>query len=102
MDQWDLGEHLKFSLGDGGPDRCSLGPKRWLERVLLSLKSPFLRGVERYVLGLQCDHKMTAISGWNGSYGSMGPEGHITCLDLVMRAMPGAHWIRNDRLRKVF
>ena len=37
---------------DGGPDRCSFGPKRSLERVVFSLKSPFVRGVERYVLGL--------------------------------------------------
>ena len=94
-------EHPKFSFGDGGPDRCSLGPKRSLERVLLSLKSPFLRGVERYVLGLQCDQS-DCNSGWNGSYGSMGPEGYITCVDLVMRAMPGAHWVRSNCVRKVF
>ena len=40
---------------DGGYDRCSIGPKQSLERVVFSLKSPFLRGVQRYyVLGLQC------------------------------------------------
>ena len=33
--------------------------------------------------------KVAGISGWNGSYGPMGPEGHIQSLDLVMRAMPG-------------
>ena len=37
--------------GDGGPDRCSMGPKRSLERVIFSLKSPFLRGVQWHVLG---------------------------------------------------
>ena len=41
-------------LGDGVFDRCSLGPKRLLEIVFFSLKSPFLRGVQRYVLGLKC------------------------------------------------
>ena len=50
MDQWDLGDNPKSRVGDGGPDRCSLGPKQSLERVVFSLKSPFLRGVERYVL----------------------------------------------------
>ena len=41
-------------FGDEGHERCSLSPKQSLERVFFSLKSPFLRGVERYVLGLQC------------------------------------------------
>ena len=45
---------------------------------------------------------MTVISGWNGSYGSMGPEGHIPSLDLVMRAMPGAQCVQNDCLRVSF
>ena len=48
------GAYKTSRLGDGGPDRCSLGPKRSLERVVSSLKSPFLTGVERYDLGLQC------------------------------------------------
>ena len=30
------------------------GSERLLERVVFSLKSPFLRGVERHLLGLQC------------------------------------------------
>ena len=37
--------------------------------------------------------KVAAISGWNGSYGSMGPGGHVRCLDLVMGAMTGAQWL---------
>ena len=41
-------------FGDGRHDRCSLGPKRSLERVFFRLKSPFLRGVQRHVIGLQC------------------------------------------------
>ena len=41
-------------FGDGGLDRCSMGPKRSLERVFFSLKSPCLRGVQQHVLGLQC------------------------------------------------
>ena len=40
--------------GDGGPERCSMGPKPSFERVFFSLKSPFLRGVQRHVHGLQC------------------------------------------------
>ena len=46
--------------------------------------------------------KVTVISGWNGSYGSMGPEGHIRRLDLVMEVLPGAQWVQNDRLRGSF
>ena len=42
------------SFGDGGPDRCSMSPKPLRESVFYSLKSPFLRGVERHVHGLQC------------------------------------------------
>ena len=72
-------------FGDGGPARCSIGPKLSLERVFYSLKSPCLRGVERHILGLKC-----RICGWNGVDGSMGPGEHIHSLDLVMEAMPGA------------
>ena len=43
-----------FRFGDGGHARCSMGPKRSLKRVVFSLKSPFLRGVQRHVLGRQC------------------------------------------------
>ena len=34
--------------------------------------------------------KVAVISGWNGSYGSMGHGGHVRHLDLVMRALTGA------------
>ena len=54
MAQWDLGDISDASFGDGGPARCLMGPKQSLERVVFSLKSPFLRGVKRHVLGLQC------------------------------------------------
>ena len=48
-----LGTYPKSRFGDGGPDRCSMGPKRSLERVVFSLKpAPFLRGVQRHVLRL--------------------------------------------------
>ena len=46
--------------------------------------------------------KVTVISGWNGSYGSMGPEAHIQSLDLVMGAIPGAQWVQIDLLRGSF
>ena len=48
------GTYQKSRFGDGGPERCSMGPKPLFERVFFSLKSPFLRGGERYVLGLKC------------------------------------------------
>ena len=88
-------------FGDGGPERCSMSPKPSLERVFFSLKSPFLRGVERHVLGTQCRPSDCA-SGWNGSYGSMGPKGNVICLDLMTGAMTGAQWVQNDRLRGSF
>ena len=46
--------------------------------------------------------KVAAIFGWNGFVGSMGPGGHVRCLDLVIGAMTGAQWVRNDRLRGPF
>ena len=46
--------------------------------------------------------KVAGISGWNDLDGSMGPGGHIQCLDLVMGALPGAQWVQNDRLRRSF
>ena len=33
---------------------------------------------------------------------SMGPGGHVRCLDLVMGALTGAQWVQNDRLRASF
>ena len=46
--------------------------------------------------------KVAVASGWNGLDGSMGPEGHVRHLDLVMGGMPGAQWVQNDRLRGSF
>ena len=80
-----------------------MGLKLSLESVFFSLKSTFLRGVQRDVLGLASNvTKVTVISGWNGLDGVMGPEGHIQVLDLVMRDMPGAQWVQNDHLRGSF
>ena len=75
-------------FGDGGPARCSMGPKQSLERVFFSLKSPFLRGVQRHVLGLQCHQSGCNFwlewFGWiNGTWGTYpmsrlgdgGPDG---------------------------
>ena len=45
---------------------------------------------------------MAVISGWNGLDGSMGPGGHVQCLDLVMGDLTGAQWVQNDRLRGSF
>ena len=44
----------KSRFVNGGPERSSMGPKPLLERVFYSLKSPFWRGVEWHVHGLQC------------------------------------------------
>ena len=41
---------------------------------------------------------MAVHSGWNGSYGLMGPVGHVRHLDLVMEVLTGAQWVQNDRL----
>ena len=46
--------------------------------------------------------QVTVISGWNGLGGSMGPEGHIQSLDLVMGDLTGAQWVQNHRLRGYF
>jgi len=43
--------------------------------------------------------QVAVISGWIGSYGSMGPKGHVRHLDLVRGAMKGAQWVRKDLLR---
>ena len=48
------GTYPLSSVGDVGPDRCSMSPKPSLERVFFSLKSPCLRGFQRHVIGLQC------------------------------------------------
>ena len=73
------------TFGDGGYDRCSMsmGPKQSLERVCFNLKSPYLRGLCGMFLASNVTH-VALISGWNGSYGSMGPGGHLRHLDLVM------------------
>ena len=43
--------------------------------------------------------KVAVMSGCDGLDGSMEPGGHIQNLDLVMGDLPGAQWVRNDRLR---
>ena len=80
---------------------CSMGPKQLLERVDFNLKYPFLRGVGRYVGTFLASNvtQVAVFSRWNGSYGSMGPGGHIKHLDMVLGAMTGAQWVRSDRLR---
>ena len=78
-----------------------MGPKRSLEKDFFSLKSQFLRGVQRHILGLQC-HQSGCNSGWRGLDVSVGPVGCILCLYLVMGAMIGAQWVQNDHLRGSF
>ena len=80
-----------------------MGPKQSLEWVFFCLKSPaFLVGVERQVLGVQYVTKVVAISDWNGLYDSMRPGSHRRSLDLVVGAIQGAQWVRNNRLRGSF
>ena len=78
-----------------------MGPKLSLERVFYSLKSPFLRRVQRYILDPNVT-KVAVTSGWNGLDGAMGPGGHVTSLGLAMKALPGAQWVQNNRLRGSF
>ena len=76
-------------FGDGGPHRCSMGPKPLLERVIVSLKSPVLRGFQRHVLGLQrhqsgCDFRLEWFIRINGTWGtypmsSFGDGGPARC-----------------------
>ena len=80
---------MKSTFDNGRRVRCSIGPKRSLMRVFFSLKSPFLRVVSVTFLAYNVA-QVAVISGWNGSYGSMGPEGHIRHLDLVMEVLTGA------------
>ena len=94
------------SFGDGGPDKCSMSPKPSFERVFFSLKSPFLREVQRHVLGLQCHqsgcHFWLEWFGWiNGTWGtcqvsrfgdggparcSMGPKSSLERLRLSLKS----------------
>ena len=46
--------------------------------------------------------KVAVIPVWNGLEGSMGSNGHVRCLDLVMGDLPGAQWVQNDPLRGSF
>ena len=43
--------------------------------------------------------QVAEISGWNGSYGSMGPGEHFRHLALVMGSMLGAQWVPNGDWR---
>ena len=92
------GTYQRSRFGDGGPDRCSMGPKRsLLGRVVFSTKSTFLRGLGGTFLASNVT-KVIVISDWNGSYGSMGSKGHVRCQDLVMGVLTGAPWVKKDRL----
>ena len=78
----------------------TMGQKQSLEGVLFGLKSPCLKEVGRPFFATKVAG--IGISGWNVSYGSMGPGGHVRGLDLVMGALTGAHWVQNDRLKGSF
>ena len=88
-------------FGDGGRARCSMGPKRSLERVFFSLKSPCLRGVSGTFLSSNIT-QVAVIQVWNDSYGSMGPRRHVGHLASVMGAMPSPRWIPNGGWRWSF
>ena len=100
---------MSYLKGLGNSVQSQGGFKKWpisdvdplLESIFFSLKSPFLRGFSGTFLASNVT-QVTVISGWNGSYGSMGPEGHIRSLDVVMRVLTGAHWVQNGRLRGSF
>ena len=76
--------HLAFA--DRGHAKCGMGPKQSLEWVLFGLKSPWLRGDQRHVLGLQCHSRgcnfwlewLVWIDGTQGTYhiSRFGDGGH--------------------------
>ena len=80
-----------------------MGPKRSLDRVIFSLKSPCLRGVQWQVLSSNVT-RAVVFSGWNGLYlyGSMGPVGHVGHLASVMGSMPSPQWVPNGDWRWSF
>ena len=79
--------HLAF--GDRGRAKCAMGPKQSLEGVLVGLKSPCLRAVQRNVLGLQCHSSgcnfwlewFIWIDGTQGTYpmSRFGDGSHVRC-----------------------
>ena len=102
-----------FRFGDGGPDRCSLGPKRSLESIVFSLKSPCLsgeRGVEGYVLGLQC--QQSDCNFWlewfiwiNGTWGAypkskFGDESHGRCSMSQKRSFDSVFFSLKSRFQR--
>ena len=89
-------------FGKLGHARRSMGPKRSLERVLFSLKSPCWRGVQRHVLCLECHRQVVGISGWNGWYGSMGSVRRVGHLASVNGSMPSPQWVPNSDWRWAF
>ena len=74
-----------------------------LRRSFLAENLNVRRGVQWPLLAYIAT-QMAVSSGWNGSYGSMGPKGHIRrlYLYLVMGVMPGPQWVPNNRLRGSF
>ena len=105
MDPCDPGDVRHLAFGDRGHAKCTMGPKQLLEGVLFvfSLKSPCLKGFQRHVLSLASNVTQVAvICGWNDSYESMGPRGHVRHPDLVMGAMPGTQWAKKRLLERVF
>ena len=95
------GACLTSRFGDGGHARCSMGPKRSLERVFFSLKSPCLRGFNGTFLASNVI-QVTVISGWNDLYESMGTKGHVGHLASVIGSMPSPQWVPNGGWRWSF
>ena len=52
--------------------------------------------------GIYIANQVAVISGWNGSYGSIGRKGYVRHLALVMGVMQGAQCVQNDCLRGPF
>ena len=45
--------------------------------------------------------QVTVISGWNDSYGSMRPKGHVRHLVAVIGGIPDAQCVQNSRWRGI-
>ena len=78
-----------------------MGPKPWPEVVLFGKNLLVGRGVKWPGLAYIAN-QVNVTSGWNDLYGSMGPNGHVRHLSLVMGVMQGAQCVQNDCLRGPF
>ena len=66
------------------------------------VENPLVCGGFRGRLFASKDNQMAAISGWNGSYGTMRPGGRVRHLTSVIGGMSDVQWVQNSRWRGAF